>query len=268
MAVVISSSLVANRRVSGDNPNAPLLCFRSFVNALNTTAQDGVDTLFLENLANPSTAFFAQIQTTDEFYLEIEVPEGQGVDYVAIARHNLPFSGQIKVSFIVLEEEFEVTDWISVNTRQVVMARFQRGTPNQVRVYFRGQQEFVNVGVLYAGECLQLERNIYVGHTPITMGRVNTRVGGFSDSGQYLGRVLRRRTYRTSVSMQNLSPDWYRQNLDPWIGDPDGNPAFFAWRPEKYPEEIAYAWIVGDPQPSNQRPNGMMQIDFELEGLA
>jgi hypothetical protein len=267
MATVISSSLVPNRRVEGDNPNAPLLCFDSFVNAQNTSLQTGFDSVFLENLANPSTAFFAQIQTLDEFYIEIDA-DNQPCNYIGIARHNLSFSSEIKIVFVLLGNEFTVLDYSPVENAQVILKRFNTGTPDQIRVYFRGQVEFVNIGVLYAGTCLQLQRNIYVGHTPITMGRTNNRVGGFSDSGQFLGRVLRSRTYKTSVQMQNLTPDWYRENLDPWIGDPDGNPAFFSWRPSTYPDEIAYAWIVGNPQPSNQRSNGMMQISFDLEGLA
>jgi hypothetical protein len=128
-------------------------------------------------------------------------------------------------------------------------------------------QEIVKMAVLYVGLLLELERRIYVGHTPITMGRVLSTVGGASDSGQYLGEIIRRQTFTTSVNLQNLTPAWYRTNLHPYFSLSPRVPTFWAWRPETYPEEVAYAWLTNQPRPVNQRPNGMMEVQFDLEGL-
>jgi hypothetical protein len=88
-----------------------------------------------------------------------------------------------------------------------------------------------------------------------------------SESGNFLGRIVINEMTETSVSMQNLTPDWYRSQLDPFIRASKETPFFFAWRPGDYPNEVGYAWITDDPQPSNQRSNGMMQIDFQMRGI-
>ena len=255
-------------QTQAQRPNAPRLCWFNYVNALNTTLETGVTSSFFENLANPATTLYAQIDTTDEFYIDVEIPTGAPVDYVGIARHNLQPGAQIKIEFIVNGSAFLIRDWTEVGANQAILKLFNEGRPETVRVSFRGQGDFVRIAVLYVGLSIVFPRNIYVGHTPITMGRSAQRIGGITEGGQYPGEIVRRRWIGTAVSLQNLKPIWYRETLDPFIGQTDRAPAFWAWRPDTYPNEVAYAWLTGDPRPSNQRPNGMMQVDFNLEGIA
>ena len=265
MAVVISSSLVIFRRPL-PNPNLPRLCWQSYVNALNTSIQSGVPAHFFENLANPATTLYAQIDTTNEFYIDVQANKLE-TDFVGVARHNLNPGAEIRVQIEVDGQWFNLTDWEPVGSRQAIVKLFNPAFPDKLRVRFRGQSQFVRLGVLYAGRSITLQRSIYVGHTPVTMGRQATRIGGLTEGGQYAGEIVRRRSLRTSVQLQNLTPTWYRDILDPFIGQADRNPAFWIWRPETYPNEVAYAWLTGDPQPSNQRSNGMMQISFDLEAI-
>jgi len=65
-----------------------------------------------------------------------------------------------------------------------------------------------------------------------------------------------------------LTPQWYRDELDPFFAQRPRRPAFWAWRPSSYPAEVGYVWLSGSPQPSNQRSNGMMSVDFTFEGIA
>jgi hypothetical protein len=30
---------------------------------------------------------------------------------------------------------------------------------------------------------------------------------------------------------------------------------------------VGFAWLTNDPQPMNQRPNGMMQVELQLSGV-
>lgn len=121
------------------------------------------------------------------------------------------------------------------------------------------------LAVVMAGQRTELERRIYVGHSPITRSRQVETTSNRSESGQFLGRIVRRTSLATSVSMGNLTPAFVRNTLDPAFVAMQQQPAFWAWRPEAaFATEVAYAWMQGDPQVVNQRPNGMMQISFEL----
>lgn len=152
-----------------------------------------------------------------------------------------------------------------------------------------------HVANIMAGVRTELERNIYVGHTPITLGRNVQRVQGVSERGQYLGTIIRRRTLGTSVSMSNITPAYYRDTIDPTLRLLERQPMYFSWRqwieaggsllteegfglltedrePIGYTvaspyDEIGYAWMDGDPAIANERANGMMSMSMGLSGM-
>ena len=75
-------------------------------------------------------------------------------------------------------------------------------------------------------------------------------------------------TRETQIALQNLRPDWYRANIKPWLSARPRKPFFWPWRPGDYPNEVGFGWITKEPQPSNQRRNGMMQITIAVNGIA
>jgi hypothetical protein len=123
------------------------------------------------------------------------------------------------------------------------------------------------IGVMYLGEILRLPRRIYVGHTPLTYGRDSKVTNSFSEDGQFLGRVVQSRMYQSAVSMQNITPAVYRDEIDPFFHEAVASPFFIAWRPSQYPTETGYVWLKGDASMNNQRPNGMVSVDFSFQGL-
>lgn len=137
----------------------------------------------------------------------------------------------------------------------------------QVRLRMQTGTEIPEAAVMYAGKLLVLQRRIYVGHTPITFGRRTTITNGMSESGQFLGRIVMGQFLVTEVSLQNLTPSWYRANMDPFVQAAREEPFFFAWRPGGYPEEVGYAWLTGDPSPVNSRSNGMMEVQLQMSGV-
>jgi hypothetical protein len=99
------------------------------------------------------------------------------------------------------------------------------------------------------------------------MGRSISMSSLRSVNGNFLGRIVLGRKVATQVNLQNLTPDWYRTYMAPFVLAAEEIPFFFAWRPSSYPNEIGYAWLTSDPKPVNQRTNGMMQVDLALEGV-
>lgn len=125
------------------------------------------------------------------------------------------------------------------------------------------------VGVLYAGELLQIERGIYVGHTPITFSRSVSITVGKSQSGQYLGQVVGATIYETQVKLSYLTPSWCRGDFEGFIAAATVRPFFFAWRADERPEEIGYCWLSdGVPVPENSGPRDLMSVSFKIGGLA
>jgi hypothetical protein len=230
------------------------------------------------NLANPATDL-TQRWKSDSLDLQkiiVQTDEAQ-VDYIGIARHNFG-SGEIiaSVEYPDPEDEEETIELVpeyQVANDDVLMFRFDALAPGEIHIKLNptaDQKPWASV--IYVGKLLTLQRGIYVGHTPIPFAR-NTEVqNGIAQSGDFIGQIVTNETLSNSVKLQNLTPDWYRDELDPFIREARSRsgvkPFFFAWRPQKYPNEVGYAWLADNAQPVNQRTNGMMQIDLPLGALS
>src|SRR5690606_4495339 len=125
----------------------------------------------------------------------------------------------------------------------------------------------VQIAVIYLGEVLIVERRIYVGHVPLPFGLKIEVSTGRSTSGQFLGRVVTREVYETNFDLQNIDPDWCRENLNPFIQGIKEHAFFWAWRPATYANEVGFVWATSDVNPANQRANGMMQFSAPIQGI-
>lgn len=213
------------------------------------------------NLSVPSTAF--PWKSTSAAAQVITITNGGApVDYIGIARHNLNQSGRsITIRFngtVVYGPQIP-------STNQCLMFFFGGAVPETITITLSAGTSPAVLGYLAFGQALMLERSIYVGHTPITYARQRKIIKGLSESGQYLGEVIVRCSNKTKVSLKNLTPDWYRDQLDPIFAR--RTPFFWAWYPTKYAAEVAYVWLDGEPSMSNQRSNGMVQADMTLVGI-
>lgn len=259
----LTNALVLTLQQIGEN--AGRLCYQNIVNASNISATSELDGFPASNMANPATAFGWEATSTADQTITISNPNRSTVDYIGIARHNLSQDGlQIRVRF----DGVTVQPYGSVSAKQAQLFLFGEATPQTIQIDITGASNPAKLAVIYCGLSVKLERDIYVGHTPITYGRERTVVNGVSQAGEFLGEVVTNETLRTSVDLQNLTPLWYRGSLDPYFAQIPRNPCFWAWRPQTYPAEIGYAWVEGNPQPRNQRSNGMMQISWTFRGIA
>jgi hypothetical protein len=277
MSVVISGSLVLGDSVSGGgiiNANNPIIGYESRVTAGNVSATTEADGFPVTNVANPSTNLrwegVAGSPEADE-YITLDLQTVELVDYVAIARHNFA-TAQIPVSIEALEEGSPeswteiVADVIPPNDGPLLF-RFTPQAVTSLRIRMQPGLAAPTAAVVYAGALLVLQRRIFVGHTPITMGRSSKVTNAKSENGDFLGRIVLNTMTKTSVDLQNLTPDWYRTYMEPFVQDARERPFFFAWRPGDYPNEVGFAWLTSDPQPSNQSPNGFMQVGLEMGGI-
>jgi len=113
-----------------------------------------------------------------------------------------------------------------------------------------------------------LQRRVYVGHRPVTYARSTNVVSGMSESGQYLGRVVRNQTLEFALSQQNVDAEFYREYVEPFVRSAITRPFFAAWRPSKYPDEIGFCWLTRDIVMENQLSNGFVKFDIVGRALA
>ena len=261
MSTVISSALVLSKAVL--QSNSAILAFDNVVNFDNVSATSETLRGQITNLANPATAYTWIAEDTATQTITV-LADGREVDYIGIARHNLNQAG------LTVEVKFNGVTVLTprtVTAEQSQLLLFNVAAPAEIQIIIAGATDPARIAVLYIGKSIRLERNIYVGHTPITYGRSRKSINGLSENGQYLGQLVVRETLTTNVALQNLTPAWYRSTLDPFFAEKPRRPCFWAWRPEGYPDEVGYAWVEGDPMPVNQRSNGMMSVNWQFRGI-
>lgn len=250
------------------DPDLPALGYRNVVTP-STIVADTQDVNFpASNLANPATNLEWRAADDSEQYLTVTISDPEDIDYVGIARHNFG-SAEIAVSI----EEFVGGDWqelvedIMPADDSPLMFRFVPHSCAQIRIRMREGIAPPRAAVVYVGKLLDLERRIWVGHTPLPHARKLNLVSGISESGNFLGSILLGESRSTTVSLSLLSPEWRRANLEPFIKTRPA-PFFFAWRPQSYPREVGYCWITNDPMPVPVAPANLLSEDWSITGIA
>jgi hypothetical protein len=177
------------------------------------------------------------------------------VNYVAIGAHNLFSSGVTEV-IIELSETigsgyFVVWAGKPISNSPLFKVFDDFADIAEVRITITGGTDR-EIGVLYAGEVLIMQRALYSGHSPINLSGVTEYRNATSDSGQFLGRRIKRKGQQASFDWANLTDDWYRQYFQPFVLSAKVAPFFINWRPDYYSEEAAFGYTTADIAPSNQ----------------
>lgn len=267
MSFALSQSIILTP--GGLDLNAPAIGWHNLV-LFNGIVADSEDPNFPAALmANAATTYRWLSLITATQYVTISVAADEMVDYVGLARHNLG-SGEIRITVqaFVSGVWTDVSDPMTPSTDAPLMLVF----PEQLADSWRLKLEPLGgieptIAVVYLGRLLRLQRRIYVGHTPLPYGRQTEFTNSIMESGDFQGRIELKRRLTTSVNLQNLTPSWYRNYLDPFISLGRNTAFFWAWRPYTYPTEVGYGWLTNDPNPVNQRGNGMMQVNLGIGGL-
>lgn len=273
MSVFISAALVASPSAQA-TVNNPIIGWHNLVRLDGVTADEEDEDYPATNLASASTAERWQAETAGDQYLTFDVAVGDAavaVDYVGIARHNLG-TGVVVTSVEAYDEGEE--EWVEVfgemtpGNDEALLLRFAEVVTTQVRLKLQPGSVIPRIAVVYIGSLLVLPRTIYVGHTPITLSPDQSIQENWSESGDFLGSVLLASSRSTSFSISNVEPDWLRANMADFLNVCRLAPWFFAWRPGDYSSEVGFVIAKANPRPVNQRPNGMMQIEFQVGGIA
>jgi len=259
---VIGRGLVLSKVTELDN-NAGVIGYLNVANVDTISATSETLENPITNIVNPATAFRWEASSAATQTITIDV-DGQEIDYIGIARHNL---NQLGLSISIKLDGVTVVQSQNVSDNQAILFVQNIAAPSQMQIVITGATVAPSIAVLYVGKAIRLQRNIYVGHTPITYSRDRTTVNGVSENGQYLGEIVVRETNSTSVSLSNLTPDWYRDTLDPFFKLSPRVPCFWAWRPSTYEAEVGFCWVEGKPQMSNQLSNGMVSANWNFKGL-
>lgn len=245
----------------------PRIGYDTIVTPATVTSDQGAASRV--NMANPATYLRWTADNINEQHIGATLFAARSVNYYGLAAHNLGSAGAV----ITFQSSVNGVDWVDVTDGVLLqndfamIEEFEDQFAAFYRIKIEGATIIPSVGVFYIGKMLRVQRRIYVGHAPFTLQRQSKVSSGFSENGQFLGRVVRSTTYETDIRVQNLTPAWVRQKLDPFLALAADRPFFWSWRPCDYPTEVGFAWTTRDPETVNARPNGMMDFRMQIQGI-
>jgi len=181
----------------------------------------------------------------------------QKINYVGIAAHNL------RGANVSLELDGETIASFSPTGDQAIMILFEAKTATEIKLTISGVT--AEIGVIYAGQVLAMDRPFYSGHTPVRLARTTVTRPRQSESGEFLSMTRRRRGFETSATWRHLPDDWYRENFDPFVEHVTTLPFFFAWNPDEHPDDVVYAWTSDEIRPTYMGIRDLIEVSMSLQ---
>lgn len=198
--------------------------------------------------------------------ITVTLDEAAPVDYVLLAAHTLGSTGNSVTISYWDGAAWVVIDEASPGSDKVLVFLFNEAFSNKYQLKIQGGS-IPSVGVFMLGKALAVERKLYKGHIPITLSKRTVRLPNKSEGGQWLGTSIRREGAGTTITFSNLSSDWVRAKLEPFIEAARTYPFGWVWRPEDFPAEVAYCTTTDDIRPLNSGPRDKMSVSFSVDGI-
>ncbi|QSM00608.1 discoidin domain-containing protein [Oceanospirillum phage vB_OliS_GJ44] len=240
----------------------PRICYQSYLDTGTVTVSSGDIT------AAKSKLTYDKWQPSGSTeWVKVDAGSSVDVDYMAISAHNL--TGR---TISLQWSDNGSTGWTTAATTavdsndSVVLLLTSPINKRYWRLLVSGASG-MSVGVIMIGKALAVQRSINAGHSPITLSRTTVVRPAVSERGQWLGRNVIRSGLSTNIALNNLYADWYRANFDDFVEAARTEPFFFAWRPETYPDEVAFCWTTDDIAPQNVG-HDRMSVSFGVDAHA
>ncbi len=176
------------------------------------------------------------------------------VDFVGIAAHNAGTQDggvDIVVKYATtIGGALTTIETIQSIDNEAIMILFDAITVAEIAITFNASTAGLELGVIYAGKALQMQRPIYGGHSPINLSAKTTYQTPKSETGQFLGRTITREGLSTPYNWQYLTPTWYRSTFKPFVDSAKKYPFFIKWRPDLF-DTAAFGFTTADIKPQN-----------------
>jgi len=194
------------------------------------------------------------------------------VDCCFIAAHNL--SGKtvtIKTSsFLSGAMTTRATVTPADNTAICVLFNYGDGTPITVRRVHVAVSDGtdIKIGIIRFGVALQMPIPIYGGHGVITQNRITEAQQQFSETGQWLGRSIKRQAITAGYTWDHVSASWYATNFDPFAATLPLHPFGIAGNPSKMTGDVAWGWTDEDIRVTNEGRNNWVSFGLNVTGFS
>ena len=199
----------------------------------------------------------------------LQTSDNQLIDSVFIAAHNLA-GKTVTISTASTAGGAHTTRVSFVSDDNSSIAAFFNNagtayTIREVRINVNDGTA-VAIGIIRAGVSLQLPIPFFGGHRPLNLNRVTEAQQQFSETGQWLGRIIKRRAVTTTYSWEYLTASWYDTNFEPFAQTLPLRPFFIAGNPSKIATDVGFVWTDRDVEPVNMGIKDYRSVSLPVTG--
>jgi len=192
------------------------------------------------------------------------------IDCVFIAAHNLSSKVVTIQTSDTAGGAYTTRATVSPTDNSTIAVLFNAGsgfpyTIRELRISINSGSD-VAIGVIKAGKALQMPIPIYGGHRPLNLNRVTEAQQQFSETGQWLGRIIKRRAVTTSYDWEYLKASWYDTYFEPFAKTLPLNPFFIAGNPSKIETDVGFVWTDRDVEPSQMGIKSYRSVSLSVTG--
>lgn len=168
-------------------------------------------------------------------------------------------------SFLISAEAHDGVSGVAFSRQQITIGASNADTIREVRVTVNEGSD-IAVGIIRAGVALQMPIPIYGGHKPLNLNRVTEAQQQFSETGQWLGRIIKRQAVTSSYEWEYLSASWYDTYFDPFAQTLPLNPFCIAGNPSKITSDVGFVWTDRDPEPVQMGIQTYRSVSISVTG--
>lgn len=174
------------------------------------------------------------------------------IDCVFIAAHNLSGKTVTISTASTVGGAHTTRSTVNPTDNTTICSLFNNtGTPytiREVKVTINEGSD-IAIGIIRAGAALQMPIPIYGGHRPLNLNRITEAQQQFSETGQWLGRIIKRQAVTSTYEWEYLSASWYDTYFEPFAQTLPLNPFCIAGNPSKITSDVGFVWTDRDPEP-------------------
>lgn len=269
--------------IAAGEENLPVIAWNNIVthDSVNVTSEDA--DFPKENLENPATHLkwkAAIVSPQGAETITVTVPEDDStfpavtgqVDYLAVAKHN--FAGRLLTLSYADAGSPPATFNILTHTpadNAPIVFQFSTRLASTVRLTIGtiAEAEVAQCAVISAGRLLTLERSVKIDATfpPLLVGIKSNVVNGTSESGNFVGRLLRNLYAEADIQFSYFSNDWFKAEMVPFIASTKLAPFFLALTPDTWPEDVGYCWLIKDAVPQFEPITERFHLTLEMRAI-
>lgn len=256
----------------------PVIGYDNIVTAANISSTTEDASFPASNLANPATFLkWKSAVTTGDEYIYILPGASHTMSYVGVAGHNWTSHTVSIEATTDPNSPFDSPGWTEIVQATVItddlplIFQFTEASYSALRIRIQqGADDVREAAVVYVGALLTLERSVKVDtdHIPINLGRSVDVLNGFSESGNFLGRIVRNQINESVVEIDHFSNSWYRSYFDPFVEAAAEIPFFISWAPNDYTADTGFCWLMSSPQPMMNTVVRTFSVKLEMRGIA